>query len=186
MNLVADYGSSAESDNESETSNDPKNLEPKSKLPRPTFGIDSKQSVFTNKYVAEENEKQAILEQHVKMTDDIQKFTIINGMLRNTLNSLISILNRFIGKKICWEYRKGRCRFGHKCRFIHDSDVIKPDSEDQCLVPKEPTISKNAFIVKNPELKKENSSNKKRRPGLCQTLQPSKKIMTQFKKLNQN
>ena len=26
-------------------------------------------------------------------------------------------------KKICWNFRKGRCRFGHKCTFAHDSDV---------------------------------------------------------------
>ena len=26
-------------------------------------------------------------------------------------------------KKICWMFRKGRCRFGHKCTFAHDSDV---------------------------------------------------------------
>ena len=27
------------------------------------------------------------------------------------------------GKKICWNYRKGRCRFGHNCTFAHDSDI---------------------------------------------------------------
>ena len=26
-------------------------------------------------------------------------------------------------RKICWNFRKGRCRFGHKCTFAHDSDV---------------------------------------------------------------
>lgn len=30
-----------------------------------------------------------------------------------------------LGKKICWNYRKGRCRFGHNCKFAHDSDLQK-------------------------------------------------------------
>jgi hypothetical protein len=34
------------------------------------------------------------------------------------------------GKKICWNNRKGRCRFGHNCKFAHDTDtaVIDPES----------------------------------------------------------
>lgn len=31
------------------------------------------------------------------------------------------------GKKICWNYRKGRCRFGSNCTFAHDSDLHKND-----------------------------------------------------------
>ena len=27
------------------------------------------------------------------------------------------------GKKVCWMYRKGRCRQGAKCKFGHDNDV---------------------------------------------------------------
>lgn len=27
------------------------------------------------------------------------------------------------GKKICWNYRKGRCRFGSNCTYAHDSDL---------------------------------------------------------------
>lgn len=27
------------------------------------------------------------------------------------------------GKKICWNYRKGRCRFASNCTFAHDSDL---------------------------------------------------------------
>lgn len=29
----------------------------------------------------------------------------------------------FNGKKICFNHRKGRCRFGHNCKFAHDSDA---------------------------------------------------------------
>lgn len=33
------------------------------------------------------------------------------------------------GKKICWNYRKGRCRFGHNCKYAHDSDIQKTQEE---------------------------------------------------------
>lgn len=33
------------------------------------------------------------------------------------------------GKKICWNYRKGRCRFGHNCKYAHDSDIQKTTEE---------------------------------------------------------
>merc|ERR1712020_162401 len=48
----------------------------------------------------------AILEQHVEMTAKQEDQTTKIG-----------------DKKICWNFRKGRCRFGHKCTFAHDSDV---------------------------------------------------------------
>ena len=42
------------------------------------------------------------------------------------------------GKKVCWMYRKGRCRQGSKCSFAHDNDVktdrvveIKYDADSQ-------------------------------------------------------
>ena len=27
------------------------------------------------------------------------------------------------GKKVCWNFRKGRCRNGHNCKFAHDNDI---------------------------------------------------------------
>lgn len=33
------------------------------------------------------------------------------------------------GKKICWNYRKGKCRFGHNCKYAHDSDIQKTNEE---------------------------------------------------------
>jgi hypothetical protein len=29
------------------------------------------------------------------------------------------------GRKICWNYRKGRCRFGSNCVFAHDSELLQ-------------------------------------------------------------
>jgi len=40
------------------------------------------------------------------------------------------------GKKICWNYRKGRCRFGHNCVFGHDSDVVVSKTENATKVLK--------------------------------------------------
>lgn len=63
-------------------------------------------SVFNNPFRVKEERKRAVLEQHVEMTSKQEDQT------------------RKIGnKKICWNFRKGRCRFGHKCTFAHDSDV---------------------------------------------------------------
>lgn len=63
-------------------------------------------SVFNNPFRAKEDRKRAILEQHVQMTSKQEDQTTKIG-----------------SKKICWMFRKGRCRFGHKCTFAHDSDV---------------------------------------------------------------
>lgn len=61
--------------------------------------------VFSNPFRAVEMAKLASLEKHVKMVNTDEQITVKNG------------------KKICWNYRKGRCRFGSKCTFAHDSDV---------------------------------------------------------------
>ncbi|VEN44322.1 unnamed protein product [Callosobruchus maculatus] len=98
----------------------------------------------------------------------------------------IDIIN---GKKICWNYRKGRCRFGHNCKFAHDSDVQK--TEEQIQTEKDLAV-KNAVVCQNlPQMgfvqerseqdEEEDGANKKRkRPGLSQGLVPGKKIMKQY------
>ena len=67
-----------------------------------------------------EEKKKAILEQHVNMTKRQEEMKMIDG------------------KKVCWMYRKGRCRQGSKCSFAHDNDVktdrvveIKYDADSQ-------------------------------------------------------
>ncbi len=75
----------------------------------------STNSVFYNPFRAREDEKRAILEQHVSVTARQEEMRTING------------------RKVCWNFRKGRCRFGHKCSFAHDSDIglktREPDAE---------------------------------------------------------
>merc|ERR1712215_97831 len=82
-------------------------------LPKPSYmqetekvsGLKFDRSVFSNPFRAKEDKKDAILEQHVEMTQKQEVGRTING------------------KKVCWNFRKGRCRHGHKCTFAHDSDV---------------------------------------------------------------
>eukprot|EP00092_Neocalanus_flemingeri_P008110 GFUD01008750.1.p1 GENE.GFUD01008750.1~~GFUD01008750.1.p1 ORF type:complete len:205 (+),score=71.80 GFUD01008750.1:421-1035(+) len=136
-------------------------------LPKPSFmqetekvsGVKFDNSVFSNPFRAKEDKKEAILEQHVEMTLKQEAGRTING------------------KKVCWNFRKGRCRHGHKCSFAHDSDVKssvveslyspKYDSGAQvsCEKANTRTVQPLAMVVR------------KKRPGLSDGIQPSKKAM---------
>ena len=35
------------------------------------------------------------------------------------------------GKKICWNFRKGKCRFGRKCKYSHGNDVVGVKAADE-------------------------------------------------------
>ncbi|XP_044734278.1 uncharacterized protein LOC123296733 [Chrysoperla carnea] len=174
--LVADYGTSSDEDkSEDESSESDANVkledeqETKSlqceKLPAPSFGTNST-SIFTNPFIEEENAKQAILEKHVKMVNTRENVKTING------------------KKICWNYRKGRCRFGTKCTFAHDSDLQKTNEDihdEQQNVQQQNVLVKNQIVApENPILKTDNKV-KKKRPGLTQGLVPGKKVMKMYK-----
>ena len=62
-------------------------------------GVKFDNSVFKNPFRAKEDQKMAVLEQHVTMSQKEQTGRTIDG------------------KKVCWMFRKGRCRNGHKCKF---------------------------------------------------------------------
>lgn len=79
-------------------------------------------SVFTNHFQTAEAAKLSVLEKHVKTTT-IEKQSGIGG------------------KKICWNYRKGKCKKGHRCQFAHDNDIAR-DSTD---VPAETVMNKFQF-----------------------------------------
>lgn len=81
------------------------------RLPTPQFSAHcSPDSVFGNPFLEAETAKEAILEKHVKMVDTREALAIN-------------------GKRICWNYRKGRCRFGHNCKYAHDSDLQKSQAQ---------------------------------------------------------
>ncbi|XP_075219988.1 uncharacterized protein LOC142323721 isoform X2 [Lycorma delicatula] len=152
------------------------------KLPLPSFGSENlnvKNSVFANPFIEAENAKEAILEKHVKMIPAKDDLTNING------------------KKICWMYRKGRCRFGHNCKYAHDSDVhnteqnsFTAENSEKCMEQSSTisvTIESNSDNVKNSDsnlLKSSDNSTvkKKKRPGLSQALVPGKKVLNMYKK----
>lgn len=131
-------------------------------LPKPDFKPGSKEnlkdrSVFLNPFVEADNAKIAILEKHVKMISTDVK----------TVN----------GKKICWNYRKNKCRFGHNCKYAHDSDLqIDPA-----------TIAASETNVQQIDTKKISGSadseqplRGKKRPGLSQNIVPGKKVMKSY------
>lgn len=156
------------------------NLLPKPKLPTPSFGIDniensSQTSVFKNPFSEAEISKEAALQKHVKMVENKDNVITING------------------KKICWNYRKGRCRFGHNCKFAHDSDIeLTKDLLDNKHVNQVENIKdrpqneplNHTFLAPNEREIDDNSPLRKKakRPGLTQGLIPGKKVMKQYVK----
>ncbi|XP_044754223.1 zinc finger CCCH domain-containing protein 8 [Coccinella septempunctata] len=181
MSLVPDYGDSSDSTDESSVSDIEKSEteERKSnvlhKLPTPDFQVKSTpdedgpqtNSVFKNPFLEAENEKEALLQKHVRMVD-LSNAIVING------------------KKICWNYRKGKCRFGHNCRFAHDSDIQK--TAEQIEADKISLQAKGVVVHKEQtpttqilEIDEKNSNNgKRKRPGLTQGLTPGKKVMKNY------
>ena len=211
LGLLGAYQSSSSSSSSSEGEQEENNREEEKKrpllsnpfggggsstLPKPSFMQDTKDfktnpahsaasstSVFSNPFKVKEEKKTAILEKHVAMTTRQEE--------RKTID----------GKKVCWNFRKGRCRFGHKCSFAHDSDVNlrKPEptpnaflsgksdkdvtssssssvqavSKAKALPPDEPY---DAGAVIEGEGGMSNKA-KKKRPGLSEGLVPGKKAM---------
>ncbi|KAJ8964533.1 hypothetical protein NQ314_004828 [Rhamnusium bicolor] len=194
MSLVPDYGDSSNSSFSNGGDSEPENVgasqtieippvpSPKYKLPTPNFeGIkndaeESKSSVFKNPFIEAEHAKEAILQKHVKMVDTKDNIVVING------------------KKICWNYRKGRCRFGHNCKFAHDSDIQK--TNDQVEAEKIAAIQNSVVCQSNQmghsqymtvtqdveQTQEESIQNKqkRKRPGLTQGLIPGKKVMKNY------
>ncbi len=159
----------------------------KSSLPRPSFMQEHEDfsttsarptsSVFSNPFRDKEEQHRTLLERHVAMTARQEEMRTIGG------------------KKVCWNFRKGRCRFGHKCTFAHDSDigVRRPDPKDLG-----PTYSAESSISDpggGRKLQQEEKAQlsrgscdqgsmvsgegsiKKKRPGLSQDIVPSRKAM---------
>nr|CAD7202983.1 unnamed protein product [Timema douglasi] len=158
--LVADYSSNSETDHEESDSDyiDTSAVTPAGKLPQPELSgmATLKNSVFSNPFIEAEKAKKAILEKHVKMTPTQEHVKSING------------------KKICWNFRKGRCRFGHTCKFAHDSDLHQGGEEgDATSVP--PAGDEDGAAPD--EATDQSVRKKKKRPGLSQTLVPGKKVM---------
>lgn len=144
--------------------------------------LDSDLSVFRNPFRDREDKKKAILEQHVNMTQRQEELKVIDG------------------KKVCWMYRKGRCRNGSKCKFGHDSDVkaenlpvreteeIKYDADSQISSDKSHRGAVQPLMMQrepSPPVQQheEEVRMRKKRPGLSENVVPSKKAMDFHKKV---
>lgn len=176
--LVADYGSSSASESEGPNAQDNSSSDDDAeengaehftdkndhrKLPVPSFQSSTvgSSSVFSNPFREEEYAQCSVLERHVKMTTPVSQQTQVQG------------------KQICWNYRKGRCRFGHNCKYLHDSDVLglsgaAPETtpEVQLVASSEGPSPNEAASLKR----------KKKRPGLPDGINLSKKAMKFYHK----
>lgn len=145
------------------------------KLPSPPLNACSDSSVFANPFKAQADQKLSALQKHVPLTMQAKP-------------------SHIGGKRMCVSYRKdGRCRFGIKCKFAHDSDLQTPVTPSDC----HPDVSEEAPAQAQAvggscgggsqslqqETKEEESEGqhvKKRRVGLSNTLIPPKRAMKQY------
>ncbi|XP_062544532.1 uncharacterized protein LOC134211563 [Armigeres subalbatus] len=181
FSLVADYGNSDDEGSSSESSNDEasdcdtiaaNNTTQSSAPPAlPSASLmlaNEKKSipggVFSNPFKEAEDAKMASLEKHVKMVDPEHE---------------ISEQKR----KICWSYRKGRCRFGSKCNFAHDSDLIlKKEVHGANAIEETESIPDPEVQQETVAMGRKQQANKKKRPGLSRELVPPKKVLKMYQR----
>lgn len=113
--------------------------------------------VFSNPFLEAELHKKASLEHHVKMVNNDTHLQLKNG------------------RKICWNYRKGRCRFGTSCQYAHDSDLSVETSAES-----EATKVTEIAAPKYTPHSSDKSNNKRKRPGLSDTIEPGKRVMKSY------
>ncbi|CAL8332493.1 unnamed protein product [Lota lota] len=139
-----------------------RSLPPPNKLPPPPLGTCAGSGVFANPFKAQADQKLNVLQKHVPLT--MQAKPALIG-----------------GKRVCVAYRKdGRCRFGIKCKYAHDSDLQNPlaihgdsgqETADSSLGESHPAGSKG---------EDEGQPGKKRRVGLSNTLIPPKRALKHY------
>ncbi|XP_070684192.1 uncharacterized protein [Pempheris klunzingeri] len=144
------------------------------RLPPPSlYSTCSDSSVFANPFKAQADQKLSALQKHVPLTMQAKP-------------------SQIGGKKMCVSYRKdGRCRFGIKCKFAHDSD-LQTDCHPPVIdgAPEADRVESHAGGLHGggsqslqQETKEEESGGqqvKKRRVGLSNTLIPPKRAMKQY------
>lgn len=80
-------------------------------------------SVFSTPFKQAEESRIAVLERHVKLVPSFDQLTTLNG------------------KQICWLYKKGKCRFGNKCKYAHDHEIQNADKNVDTDVPENNDVS---------------------------------------------
>ncbi|XP_054636409.1 uncharacterized protein si:ch211-113e8.11 [Dunckerocampus dactyliophorus] len=143
------------------------------KLPPPRLQDCTESSVFANPFKAQAEQKLSALQKHVPLTMQAKP-------------------SQIGGKRICASYRKdGRCRFGIKCKFAHDSDLqtgVIPNDYPPTVPSDGSQVGSQASSSHNPpkEAEQEGSEGrrvKKRRVGVSDTLIPPKQAMKQYNML---
>lgn len=87
------------------------------------------------------------------------------------------------GKKICWNHRKGKCRFGHNCKYAHDTELQKPKEQLQLERQIEQTVLCQSQMLPETsinDIKQMQGIEKRKRPGLSRGLVPNKKVMKNY------
>lgn len=143
-----------------------------SKLPPPLLNTCSDSSVFANPFKAQADQTLSALQIHVPLTMQAKP-------------------SQIGGKRMCVSYRKyGKCRFGIKCKFAHDSDVQTTVVPADCHATacKQTPVSDQAELPSGSQnLKQETKAEetggrvKKRRAGLGNSLVPPKRAMKQYR-----
>ena len=141
---------------------------PLRKMKRPSLPEDaSYASAFYNPFQDEQDAKTAVLEKHIKMTCNTKDVNEING------------------KKICWNYRKGRCKFGHNCKYAHDSDLLNNPNSVSSSNTEKNDVTSAMYNIQSTVLESsaniESDSFRKRKPGLAKGLIPNKRSRKMFK-----
>lgn len=138
--------------------------------------VSSTGQVFNNPYKRAENAQIASLEKHVKMVrffftkeQQTKKLIYLDFKINFQVDTDVHTQMKN-GKKICWNYRKGRCRFGSNCTYAHDSDLHVNDNN---LLQNDAGSSQTS----NDEKSKKSL---KKRPGLSDSIVPSKKVMQTY------
>lgn len=142
------------------------------KLPSPALGgscVPAGSSVFANPFKEQAERKLSALQRHVPLTDQARP-THIGG------------------KKVCVAYRKdGRCRFGIRCKFAHDSDLQQNLAEPGVWESDSDNAATRAAACREPagerdgEDEEENQSRrKKQRVGVSDSLIPPKRALKQY------
>uniref|UniRef100_A0A1A7Z032 Si:ch211-113e8.11 n=1 Tax=Iconisemion striatum TaxID=60296 RepID=A0A1A7Z032_9TELE len=140
------------------------------KLPSPSLNASSDCSVFTNPFKAQAEQKLSALQKHVPLTMQARP-------------------SQIGGKRVCVSYRKdGRCRFGIKCKFAHDSDLQTPAAASDSHpgvneeTPSAHSVGGGALNTQQESKDKESEQQqtKKRRVGLSNTLIPPKRALKQY------
>ncbi|KAM9324954.1 uncharacterized protein PAF06_001064 [Gastrophryne carolinensis] len=143
------------------------------RLPAPCLGSQggaSSTGVFSNPYKDKQQAQLSILEHHVKLSD--------NNWLKG-------------GKGVCLAYqRDGRCRYGTNCKYSHGSDLppgaTAPTpgdllgSSDVLEMPRDYSLGVQGGDGGAEEI--QSQKGKRKKPGLSNTLIPSKKVMKNYQK----